>query len=282
MFFVWTSGGGPLQYIGLALILIQFLPQYLVEARKFNIANCCAAVAAACVVVAGVVLVGPRISLWGFRQQARDRLQQWTGREWSNLGVSCLSGVLAGMLAMIICFISVDTIRWLPYLTNLCTVLSFVGILRQHLQQHQQHAPPRQHRYNDAQRQDARLEELTELVRHIPLEPFMEGEYAGTSVSQLKQMLKRRGMMKDELSSFVDRQNLVEALNKRRQYSDTCCICFEDFQKDESLRILPGCCHELHVECFDKWVYTFATNVTKARQDPTCPLCKVGIKRKVR
>lgn len=40
----------------------------------------------------------------------------------------------------------------------------------------------------------------------------------------------------------------------------------------DALRVLP-CQHEYHLHCFDRWVYTFATD-SRPRTEPTCPLCK--------
>jgi hypothetical protein len=47
-------------------------------------------------------------------------------------------------------------------------------------------------------------------------------------------------------------------------------ICIRD-----ALRVLP-CQHEFHLHCFDRWVYTFATE-TRADTEPSCPLCKASL-----
>ncbi|CAG9313190.1 unnamed protein product [Blepharisma stoltei] len=47
----------------------------------------------------------------------------------------------------------------------------------------------------------------------------------------------------------------------------TCCICFEDFADDASVRKLT-CKHLFHVKCIDDWF--------QRREAPICPLCKVN------
>jgi len=52
----------------------------------------------------------------------------------------------------------------------------------------------------------------------------------------------------------------------RRQENDPteCCICLEDYQDKDELRIMP-CKHEFHVACIDSWL---------TRQKGFCPICK--------
>lgn len=270
MIFVWTSEGGPLQYIGLGLFLLQLLPQILPElSRGWNLGERQREFAGGLVV--GLV----SFALWKFRhedartalrQRASELVQQFRGREWSYYAMPALLGVFLGCALTL--GSAVDLLRWLPYVGQLLTMASVLGIGRQLEPQHHQDTPTAQ----------AKLEEMTALVGRMPLEPFVpEEEMATTPISKLKQMLQHRGATQEELNSFVERQNLVDALKKRRKVSDTCCICFEDLAKDDPMRVLPNCGHELHVECLDKWVYTFATNPSKIRQQPTCPLCKEGM-----
>ena len=174
---------------------------------------------------------------------------------------------LGGLITLIS---RVGMVAGLQIVGQLVTVLSFMEAGRRGGRPGERGAPSRQ----------AKLEEMSALVRSMPLEPFIaEEDMATLPISQLKQMLERRGTKKEELDSFVERQNLVEALQKKRKYDDTCCICFEEYIKEEPMRILPNCGHELHVECLDKWVYTFANNASKRQQDPSCPLCKVVLKK---
>jgi hypothetical protein len=152
------------------------------------------------------------------------------------------------------------------------------------------------------QQQEAKMNKMIELVHHVPIEMFVPQQeeelnrhinshkeqtgggsdssssssstYSSLSVTHLKQMLHRRGIPKAEIDCFVERKDLVDRLKQCRKYADSCCICFEPYQQGDTLRILPKCHHELHVDCFDNWVYTFANQPAKLTHEPSCPLCK--------
>ncbi|KAJ3673726.1 hypothetical protein LUZ60_005718 [Juncus effusus] len=47
-----------------------------------------------------------------------------------------------------------------------------------------------------------------------------------------------------------------------------CVICMSEFEDDEILRMLPGCCHVFHLECIGTWL---ASRVT-------CPVCRISLK----
>lgn len=46
-----------------------------------------------------------------------------------------------------------------------------------------------------------------------------------------------------------------------------CSVCLNEFQEDESLRLLPKCSHAFHVTCIDTWL----------RSHKNCPLCRAPI-----
>ncbi|CAN7054132.1 unnamed protein product [Brassica rapa subsp. trilocularis] len=46
-----------------------------------------------------------------------------------------------------------------------------------------------------------------------------------------------------------------------------CPVCLNEFQEDESLRLLPKCNHAFHISCIDTWL----------RSHTNCPLCRAGI-----
>ncbi|KAH0683757.1 hypothetical protein KY290_022392 [Solanum tuberosum] len=46
-----------------------------------------------------------------------------------------------------------------------------------------------------------------------------------------------------------------------------CSVCLNEFQDDESLRLLPNCKHAFHIYCIDTWL----------RSRINCPLCRSGI-----
>lgn len=46
-----------------------------------------------------------------------------------------------------------------------------------------------------------------------------------------------------------------------------CSVCLNEFQEDETLRLLPKCSHVFHMPCIDTWL----------RSHINCPLCRAGI-----
>ena len=48
----------------------------------------------------------------------------------------------------------------------------------------------------------------------------------------------------------------------------SCCICLEEYESHEKLRILPRCGHVFHTNCIMPWLTT---------RSPTCPLCNKAV-----
>ncbi|KAF3326468.1 E3 ubiquitin-protein ligase ATL6 [Carex littledalei] len=46
-----------------------------------------------------------------------------------------------------------------------------------------------------------------------------------------------------------------------------CAVCLSEFADDESLKLLPGCCHVFHPECIDQWL----------ENHTTCPVCRADL-----
>lgn len=46
-----------------------------------------------------------------------------------------------------------------------------------------------------------------------------------------------------------------------------CAICLSEFQEDDSLRLIPECCHVFHKECIDLWLGAHTS----------CPVCRRGL-----
>ncbi|XP_042500568.1 RING-H2 finger protein ATL52-like [Macadamia integrifolia] len=46
-----------------------------------------------------------------------------------------------------------------------------------------------------------------------------------------------------------------------------CSVCLGEFQEDDTLRLLPKCCHAFHLPCIDTWL----------RSHVNCPLCRAPI-----
>ncbi|KAL1224482.1 E3 ubiquitin-protein ligase ATL15 [Cardamine amara subsp. amara] len=46
-----------------------------------------------------------------------------------------------------------------------------------------------------------------------------------------------------------------------------CPVCLNEFEDDETLRLIPQCCHVFHPGCIDAWL----------RSQTTCPLCRASL-----
>jgi len=277
MFFVWTSEGGPLQYVGLGLFLLQMIPRMFPELTAFGLLALVVPSAMAMATLhawqSGALHDAHR-NYVAWRNRLRTRLSTALGLEWTELGLSTFLSALVGALVAIL--LLMDT-YWLSVLSQL---MALGVVLYTHFYGSVGNLPPRRRGggpETPAERasRQAKMKAIAVKIQTMPVEEFVPQEHVHDecSISQLKQMLKRRRVTEDELKSYRDRRNLEESLLQRRKYSDTCCICFETYEAGEPLRILPNCRHELHMECLDKWAFTFAS-ASKRQHDPSCPLCK--------
>lgn len=48
---------------------------------------------------------------------------------------------------------------------------------------------------------------------------------------------------------------------------EECCICLDEFENGERVKVLPRCNHCYHPHCVNKWLTTHST----------CPLCRASI-----
>ncbi|KAH9605221.1 hypothetical protein KSS87_012846, partial [Heliosperma pusillum] len=46
-----------------------------------------------------------------------------------------------------------------------------------------------------------------------------------------------------------------------------CSVCLGDYQAEDRLQQIPGCCHTFHLTCIDHWLATHTT----------CPLCRLSL-----
>lgn len=283
MFFVWTSEGGPLQYVGLGLFLLQMIPRMFPDLTTLGLL---AMVAPSAIILAtlqtwqsgGLETALAEFAQW--RNRLRTRLTDTFGVECTSMGLSALLSMMVGAF---VAFLFLLDAYWLSALSQLFALgvvvyTHFYGPAAMIGQHRRRQGHPHVETPAERASRHAKMSSIAELVQAMPVENFVPEErvHEDCSISQLKDMLKRRGLTQDELESFVDRQNLEETLAQRRKYSDTCCICFEPFEAGEPLRILSNCQHELHMECLDKWAFTFASAI-KRQHDPSCPLCKVTL-----
>ena len=154
MLFIWTSEGGPLQYLGLAIFLLQILPQVLPDVTQTT--NQQRALAG------GLGFGILAVLLWSFGN--RQRVSQWIqqaqarflqGRQWSYYALPAVLGVILGCAFTLMP--TMELMRWLPYVGQLITMLSVLGVGRG-----PQHGQAHVNRQNEAARQ-AKLEEMSAL-----------------------------------------------------------------------------------------------------------------------
>jgi len=99
---------------------------------------------------------------------------------------------------------------------------------------------------------------LLSLLFHKLNYPFIKDQFLQTGLESkpIKSDLKRlQAMIKNEHSSHI-----------LSNQSD-CSICFEEFQKGESLIYLPGCLHVYHQVCIFQWI----------SEKASCPYCRSDI-----
>ena len=80
----------------------------------------------------------------------------------------------------------------------------------------------------------------------------------------------------DALNKCIDRTDLLHEVEKARKFNEECAVCAEQYEEGDALRVLK-CQHEFHLHCFDRWVYTFATDSRRGNNKPSCPLCKTEL-----
>ncbi|DBA00726.1 TPA: hypothetical protein N0F65_001197 [Lagenidium giganteum] len=106
-------------------------------------------------------------------------------------------------------------------------------------------------------------------IQIMPTEEFRSpADLAHASIAELKERLRRRGV---DYVGCVERKDLLDLLVKYRggpSNNDTCCICCEEYQSGDVLRLLRKCKHEFHLECLDRWAFTSVNS----QRIPCCPL----------
>lgn len=81
-----------------------------------------------------------------------------------------------------------------------------------------------------------------------------------------------RGLDSDIIKTFpVFDYSDVKALKLGKSILE-CAVCLNEFEDEETLRLLPNCCHVFHPECIDAWL-AFRT---------TCPVCRSNLKTKTK
>ncbi|VVB13947.1 unnamed protein product [Arabis nemorensis] len=68
--------------------------------------------------------------------------------------------------------------------------------------------------------------------------------------------------------SVIDSMTVVGFKKGERIIEGTeCSVCLNEFEEDESLRLLPKCSHAFHINCIDTWLLSHKN----------CPLCRAPV-----
>ncbi|XP_009616496.2 putative RING-H2 finger protein ATL37 [Nicotiana tomentosiformis] len=104
---------------------------------------------------------------------------------------------------------------------------------------------------------------ITLYIRHMnPDEPMGSYFFRHRPVS--------RGLEPNIIETFpVFVYSDVKALKMGKSILE-CAVCINKFEDEETLRLLPNCCHVFHLECIDAWL-AFRT---------TCPVCRSNLETK--
>ena len=308
MIFVWSSEGGPLQYIGLALFVLQIfmgssswhfsfqqedqqqqnpdssptqpnvsegddegvLPEETVLSRI-----------SPHVLILLMSIAILLIVLWDHFQRMRTIWHQLRPRlfqdsNFYSLPILVGAGSIAGAAAYYLLANHPSILFTLFQLFPIGYFLYFQVLLPQ-LQPQQQNE-----NNNNPQTNTSQLNGIVEIVSKLPVEEYISNSKLDTlTIKQLQAMLRiRKGSSSgdDEGNKFVERHELQDAVKACRT-NESCCICFEDYTEGDALRVLPNCHHDFHLECIDQWAYTFATRQrSRSSKEPSCPLCKTVIR----
>ncbi|XWS44979.1 hypothetical protein CRYUN_Cryun15aG0096400 [Craigia yunnanensis] len=76
------------------------------------------------------------------------------------------------------------------------------------------------------------------------------------------------------INTFGLQQSVIDSITVFKYKKDEgliegteCSVCLNEFQEDESLRLLPKCSHAFHLPCIDTWL----------RSHKNCPLCRAPV-----
>ncbi|KAK1278084.1 E3 ubiquitin-protein ligase ATL6 [Acorus gramineus] len=90
---------------------------------------------------------------------------------------------------------------------------------------------------------------------------------AGAAANRVRSRRINRGLESEVLESFPTfLYSDVKGL-KLGKGTLECAICINEFEDDETLRLLPKCDHVFHPECIDTWLSTHTT----------CPVCRSNL-----
>lgn len=76
-----------------------------------------------------------------------------------------------------------------------------------------------------------------------------------------------RGLDRSVIESFPTFEYSVVKELKLGKETLECAVCLNEFEDDNTLRLLPNCCHVFHPDCIDAWLFSHIT----------CPVCRSNL-----
>ena len=113
-------------------------------------------------------------------------------------------------------------------------------------------------------------------IHRIRMERFREymesGNYEALSaeIRNDDDMNGQVGLLPNDLEKIrITTYNKKEFMNLLEQnLQDSCPICYENFELNENIMILPKCLHEYHPNCIKEWLC----------KSPFCPMCRCNVR----
>eukprot|EP00521_Asterionellopsis_glacialis_P006631 CAMPEP_0195284022 /NCGR_PEP_ID=MMETSP0707-20130614/2383_1 /TAXON_ID=33640 /ORGANISM="Asterionellopsis glacialis, Strain CCMP134" /LENGTH=251 /DNA_ID=CAMNT_0040343315 /DNA_START=138 /DNA_END=894 /DNA_ORIENTATION=+ len=209
MIFLWTSNGGPLQYIGLLAFFIQMIPfltSQMDPAQAQNTLTACLFLG-----MALTLLYALYHGTWNRLSTYVTRYIRFLERTTGIRNRALISLLTCGGVFGITTLVMSSTIM---DMSSLLSVLQ-MGVVFMVLKAQAQGSGARgqqQHRNNPQQEQESkerRFAEISKIVQNMPIEEFMSPSslsHSDTSCSlqSLRKMLEHRGVSAHDQASFVD------------------------------------------------------------------------------
>ncbi|KAG7670431.1 hypothetical protein KSW81_002994 [Nannochloris sp. 'desiccata'] len=191
----------------------------------------------------------------------------------------------------------VPTSLWAQSVTLLSFIISMaIGYfaIRQALRRNQQAAGRGgggRQRQGGQRSHSERIAFIARLIQKLPIQVHHTKEDLSTrSISELKALLIEETDREKDISGspavdraalFLEKQDLIEALlggptasRSHDSSAESCSICCEDYSCGDLKRVLPGCGHQFHLECVDRWCFSS----TEYSRPASCPMCNTELK----
>ncbi|KAL6142666.1 hypothetical protein ACLB2K_060943 [Fragaria x ananassa] len=103
-------------------------------------------------------------------------------------------------------------------------------------------------------------------IRHCS-QPESGGVRAGGTITGRSRRGAARGLDASVIDTFPTLEYKVVKGLKIGKGALECAVCLNEFEDDETLRLIPKCDHVFHPECIDEWLASHTT----------CPVCRANL-----